>query len=149
MYSDISVTASSTVVRDMDKAFAVMNSIPTSDVEWVEVTESEMLAIILGAMTIEKLFLWEEDQLFEYEEYGLILCRVLPWYRNILELLRDLGEEEPRSYIRKLHEGLMELVSGIAVDSDYYDQATDLCLAVSEAIWSHFTFENLKTLEEA
>lgn len=137
MFSDITVTVSSSIVRDIEKGFAVLEMIRIIDGTADNMTEDHFMILLTTVGTIEKLFLLEEDLLVDESEFGFFLCKKLSWYEKLLSKVDD-EYFSPEDTIIDAYETLETFIAGEAVDPDFFDDATHLCKMISDAIWSHF-----------
>jgi len=103
--------------------------------------------ITRAAITLERLFLWEEDLLGMNLEFGYLLCRSLPWFDDIIETVR-LTNGEPKPYITELWLMLKHYLAGDEVDQDLLDDAPVMFLTISEAIWGHFIQQHIALVDE-
>lgn len=155
MYINVSVTVSWPVVRDMDKAFQVLELIRVVGGAALDLEVSDVCTIANAANTIEKLFLWTDDTLGDEGEFQLLLCRKLAWYEDVLETLKcvqglddNIDEYIVESYISEVRDVLLDVANGNSVDVDSFDEITQFCLMLSETIWEHFVAKYLEVAHD-
>lgn len=146
MYSDLSVTVSAPVVREMEKAFSVLEMVSIVDGTAGEFSPDHKKVLDSAKATLEQLFLWGEDLLGDQAEFQMLLCRTLGWHKDVLETIRYIATEVD-DFLADIHQTMVDVCAGRSVDEDDYDELTEFCLTVSEAIWEHFIRIHLEMAE--
>lgn len=137
MIIDVSVTASSFVVRDMDKAHTQLKRASAMGLVASEISTEKLVHLHQAAETIERLFLWEEDDLVEEGELVLFLCKRLDWLNALHDFIDSISyntTDQARETVRTIE----RFVDGLLVTEDDLDEAEYFCYCLSEMIWEHF-----------
>lgn len=150
MYSDVTATVSSSIVRDMDKGFAVLEMIRIIDSAVDEISDEHLTILLATSNTIEWLFLLGEDLLVEEGAVCFFLAKKIGWYHEVLKAFEE-DYSDPIDAITDFQETLEEFIAGEEVDPDIFKETIHFLMMVSQKIWKHFIrlhYETTANLEE-
>ncbi len=138
MYSDVTVTVSSSIVRDIESGFAVLEMARIIGGAADEIVDEHLEILITTSNTIEWLFLLEEDLLVDEGALCFFLAKKIGWYSEVLEAIKE-DYPDPIDAITDFHETLEDFIAGEAIDPDIFKETNNFLVLVSKKILEHFT----------